>query len=98
MSAPSNWQEGNSHYLSEALLWLRVCLEHRLSQLPDTAQPLLPISQPVEQGRSFWRGFMKGGERTAAPLQKLLPAPANTKRSPLVDKAAEAMRKAADEL
>jgi len=98
MSDPSNWHEGNSRYLSAALLWLRACLEYRVSQLPEPVQHLLPISQPVEPGRSFWRGFMKGGERTSPLVQRLLPAPANTKVSPLVEDAAEAMQHAADEM
>src|SRR5258708_37778507 len=98
MSDPLNWHEGNSRYLSAALLWLRACLECRASQLPDPAQHLLPISQPVEPGRSFSRGFLKGGERTSPPMRKLLPPPANTHVSPLAGGAAAALTRAADEM
>src|SRR5260370_15027508 len=96
--AAANWQEGNTRYLSAALLWLRACLEYRASQLPDPAQHLLPAAQTAEESRSFWRNFMKGTQRSSNMLPKLLPAHTNSKTDALVTEAAEAMQKAAEEM
>ena len=96
--AATNWQESNTRYLSAALLWLRSCLEYRASQLPDPAQHLLPAAQTAEDGRSFWRNFMKGTQRSSNMLPKLLPSHSNSKADAPVTEAAEAMQKAAEEM
>src|SRR5260370_37959957 len=96
--AAANWQEGNTRYLSAALLWLRACLEYRASQLPDPAQHLLPAAQTAEESRSFWRHFMNGTQQSSNMLTILLHAHTNSKTDALVTEAAEAMQKAAEEM
>ncbi len=91
----ASWLEGNTRYISTALLWLRACLEHRASQLPDPAQPAFAASPASGEERVFWRGLRKG--QRVPLLPKLLPA-STAGKSEAVTQAAETMQQIAQEM
>src|SRR5258706_4843291 len=93
--AAASWLEGNTRYLSAALVWLRAGLEHRASQLPDPAQPVFAASPSTGQEHAFWRSLRKG--QRVPWLPKLLPASTESK-SEAMTQAAEMMQQIAQEM
>jgi len=94
--AAANWQEGNTRYLSAALLWLRACLEHRASQLSDSVQLLHSTSLSPIDDRPFWRTLRKG-QRVSPILPRLLPASSESKPEAVIQ-ATEMMQQIAQEM
>jgi hypothetical protein len=95
MTDAANWQEGNTRYVSAALMWLRACLEDCAVKLLDNRNGL-PELHSSEEVRPLWRSFRKGS-RISPILPKLLPA--STKSEPeAVKQAADAMQEIVQEM
>jgi hypothetical protein len=94
--AAATWQEGNTRYVSAALLWLRACLEHRAAQVSDSARPVIAGLGLSGDDRPFWRNSKKN-HRASAPLPKLLPASAEA-RPESVTQAAALVQRIAQEM
>src|SRR5579864_5412061 len=77
MNGQESWQEGNTRYLSMALLWLRACLESCAGQ-PQQEQLPLPLAPPPAPvpSRSIWKQFLQRGAAPAPKMPNLLPPPA----------------------
>jgi len=98
MTDASIWQDGNTRFLAAALQWLRACLEVRAAQSHESSQQMFPSAPAQVEGRSFWRGLGKSKPEAATVMPKLLPGPAHPSSDPQVIQAAQAMKKAEEEM
>jgi hypothetical protein len=96
MTDAANWQEGNTRYVSAALMWLRTYLEDCAAKLLDNRSGL-PELHSSEEVRPLWRSFRKGSQRISPILPKLLPASTKSE-SEVVKQAADAMQEIVQEM
>jgi len=99
MNGQESWQEGNTRYLSMALLWLRACLESCAGQ-PQQEQLPLPLAPPPAPvpSRSIWKQFLQRGAAPAPKMPNLLPPASHAGNNQRVADAASKMQAAASEM
>ena len=100
MNGQQSWQDGNTHYLSMALAWLRACLESCVGAHPQQEQlplPLVPPPAPAPS-RSIWKNFLQRGSAPPPKMPNLLPPASSVNTNQRVADAASKMQAAASEM
>ncbi len=95
MTDSATWQEGNSRYLSAALIWLRACMESFIAGQREKSPPVRPAREQVTGGGSIWKQLMSRPAALNAPPSTLLLTDRGASPDERVTQAAHALQSAA---